>query len=415
MFKLLNTTKLEPHQERYVQFQLSKKTVGNFDKPGLGKSLETIAAAVEVKARTLVICPSHLVSNWHGEFQKFTEMEKDKEYYIVPYTMVSKRLADIKDFDFVICDESHFLKNMEAQRTAAVHHLLYKNPPKYYAALSGTPVMNRLPDIYSFLVSLCYFPHTTPRIEDKYPTYYQFCTRFCNVTEKRFGGRSVMQFTGAKNLEELATYLKPWTICRTTDQVTSLPAMENQTVRAGYKDDPTLEKEWAAFLEGAKYSPTAKKESAKLKARFTAEYVHTELESNSGPIVVFSDHPDAVYTIEQELSDKWRVKSITGETDVDRRAEYVQQFQRGQLDALCLTIGSSSTGITLTKSNFIVFNDICWTPEDLSQARKRVDRMTQTRTTRCVYVVGSPIDERIIKNVTSKLATINKLNNVYGG
>lgn len=414
MFKLLPTTELLPHQSRYVEVQLEKKALGCFDAPGLGKSLEVLAAICAVGKPALVVCPPHLANNWMAEVTKFTELKIGSEIEICPYTMFSKRVTSLKKYGFFALDEGHYCKNLEAKRTQAIHSALCDHNPEFLANMTGTPVMNRIPDIYSFLVMLSYYDHVTPKIIERYPTSYQFCMRFCNVSEARFGGRSVMQFTGLKNAEELIAYLRPWTIRRTADQVLKLPSMESQTVTANYKHDPKLEAEWQNFVEGGSYSPTAKKESALAKAHFTAEYVKNELESDNGPIVVFTDHPDAAYSIERELSGSYRVATIVGGMSIDRRSEYVKQFQKGQLHAIVLTIGSSSTGITLTKASTIVFNDICWTPEDLNQARQRIHRIGQERPTRCVYVVGSSVDDRIIKSVLSKSKVINTISKGLG-
>lgn len=411
MFKLLPETQLKAHQSRYVEVQLQKKCLGNFDRPGVGKSLEILASICEVQKKALIICPPHLANHWTGEVQKFTQLTIGDEIVICPYTMLQKRHKSLVNFGFVALDEAHYIKNLQAQRTQLIHSFLYDATPEYFAYATGTPIMNRIPEIYSFLVALSYYPHVEPKIVDKYPTHYQFCQRFCNVSEVRFGGRSVMQYSGMKNVEELKTYLKPWTISRNYSET---EGMETQMVNANYKEDSELERAWVEYQEGGEISPTAKKGSAIAKAHFTAEYVRTEVESGNSPIVVFSDHPDAVHLIEREVSQSCRVASIVGGVAMSKREEIVQKFQNGQLDVLVLSTGSSSTGLTLTKAWTVVFNDVPWQPEELHQARKRIDRIGQTKKTRAVYVVGSKVDERIIKSLTAKRKVINAMEDGYG-
>lgn len=411
MYKLLPETKLKAHQERYVEVQLKKKCLGNFDKPGVGKSLEILASICEVGKPALVICPPHLANHWTGEVTKFTQLELGKEIYICPYTMLEKRYKSFESFGFVALDEAHYIKNLNAKRTQLIHSMLYDHTPDYFTYATGTPIMNRIPEIYSFLVSLAYHSHVTPNIMAKYPTHYQFCQRFCNVTEARFGGRSVMQYSGMKNVEELKEYIKPWTISRNYSET---EGMETQMISANYKDDPQLEKSWLEYQEGGEISPTAKKGSAIAKAHFTAEYVRNEIDSNNSPIVVFSDHPDAVHLIQREVSTSCRVESIVGGVSMNRRQDIVDKFQNGQLDVLVLSTGSSSTGLTLTKASTVVFNDVPWQPEELHQARKRIDRIGQTKKTRAVYIVGSKVDERIIKTLISKRKVINTMEEGYG-
>jgi SWI/SNF-related matrix-associated actin-dependent regulator 1 of chromatin subfamily A len=325
--------------------------------------------------------------------------------------MVEKRVHDLSEYGYVALDEAHYIKNLTAKRTIAIHALLQDYTPEFYTYATGTPITNRIPEIYSFLVSMAYHSHVKPNILDRYPTHYQFCQRFCNVTESRFGGRSVMQYSGVKNLDELRSYLRPWTICRDYSQV---EGMETQVIRANYKDDPELDKAWQAFAVAREINPTAKRDSAVAKAHFTAEYCKNELLSGNVPLVVFSDHPDAVFAIERELGADYRVKSIVGGIPMGERHATVEAFQRGLLDAIVLSTGSSSTGITLTRASTVVFNDIPWTPEDLHQARKRVDRIGQTKRTRCVYVVGSKVDDHIVKTVEGKSKVIKQLAKEYG-
>lgn len=414
MFKLKSTTELLPHQEIGVSTIVEKKCFGLFDKPGAGKTLQILAAMCRVLKdgqKALVICPPFLANTWMTEIASFTEMEVGKDIDLVPYTMLGKRIESFEAYGFVAADEAHYLKSLDAQRTRKFHTYMMKHRPEYFVWATGTPIKNRIPEIYSFLLTISRYPHVIPNIGVKYRSHYAFCMRFCNVSERRFGGRSVMQFNGMKNLEELKEYLKPWTLSRSVDE--SLPQMQNQMIAANYKDDPELA---AAFAEFGPDSGVrggdivAKKNSAIAKAHFTAEYVQTQLEAEMGPIVIYSDHRDPVDMIERELSQAWRVASIKGGMSDDRKDELKKQFQAGQLDALVCTVGSFSVGVTLTRSNLVIFNDIPWIPADLTQARKRIHRISQERECRCIYIVGSKVDDNIIKTIRAKEKVINAVN-----
>lgn len=406
-FKLRATTHLLPHQEIGVAFILEKKCSGLFDRPGVGKSLQIIAAICSVGKKALIVCPPFLANMWHTEITKFSELEVGKDVDIVPYTMLGKRVSSFEEYGLVAADEAHYLKNLDAQRTRKFHGYMGEHLPAYFIWATGTPIKNRIPEIYSFLLLLARYKHVSPNILVRYKSYYSFCMRFCNVSEKRFGGRSVMQFSGMKNTEELKEYLKPWTIRR---DVEDLPEMENQTVIANYKEDTELAKAFAAFTSGdLGIDMAVKRQSAVAKAHFTAEYANLQLEAEMGPLVIFSDHRDPVSIITRELSAKWRVASIMGGDSMKVRDDLVKQFQNGQLDALVITIGSGSTGITLTKSNLVIFNDVPFVVADLEQARKRIHRISQDRDCRCIYIAGSKADESIIRALRSKMRVIKEV------
>ena len=92
-----------------------------------------------------------------------------------------------------------------------------------------------------------------------------------------------------------------------------------------------------------------------------------------------------------------------------KREEYIKMLNSGQLDALICSIGSSSSGITLTGANRLIFNDVPFVPGDLEQAKKRIHRLTQTKTCQIVYIVGSSVDEYIINMLNSKNRVISKV------
>lgn len=411
-FKLKSTTQLLPHQQIGVDKMIACRAFGLFDSPGLGKTLQILAAICEAGEKAVVICPPFLANTWHTEINKWTELVLGKDIDVVPYTMLGKRITSFEGYGFVAADEGHYLKNLEAKRTQMFHTMVRTHLPKYLIYATGTPIKNRIPEAYSFLLLLSYYSHVSPNIGRIYRTYYAFCMRFCNVSEKRFGGRSVMQFNGMKNVDELKEYIKPWTIRRREEELANLPEMQSQMIAANYKDDPELASAFQYFQEGpSKGDIVAKKNSAVAKAHFTAEYVHSQLEAGVSPILVFSDHREPVSIITRELSEKWRVGSIIGGDDATTRNRLVEQFQNGQLDALVCTIGSSSTGLTLTRSNLVVFNDIPWIPADLVQARKRIHRISQERDCRCIYIVGSKVDDNIIRTIRAKEKVINTVVN----
>lgn len=404
MYRLKETTDLLLHQVTAVENLLAKKSFGIFDEPGLGKTLEFLAAVCQIKGKALAVVPPFLMNTWHTDIEKHTHLEVGKDIDLVPYTMLGKRVTSFGGYAAVCADEGHYLKNLEAQRTMKFHAMMMKHQPPYFAYMTGTPIKNRIPEIYSFLCLIAQYDHVTPKITVKYNSYYKFCMRFCNVSEKSLYGRTIMQFGGMKNVEELKEYLKPWTIRRLAKDYLNLPEMQNQMVTANYKNDPELEAQFALFSSGAVKGGdiVAKKNSAIAKAHFTAEYVGAQLEADCGPILVFSDHREPVSIIERELSSSWRVASIMGGDSMDKRNDIVSKFQNGQLDVLVATVGSASVGLTLTKSNLVVFNDIPWIPADLTQARKRIHRISQERQSRCVYIVGSKVDDNIIKTIRSK-------------
>jgi hypothetical protein len=400
-----------PHQTEFLErFRSCRGVIGCFDEPGLGKSLEIMMAieqSLNEGEKALIVMPPHLLENWKQELNDFTYFKVGKDVDLVPYTMLGKKISSFAGYKLVADDEGHYLKNLGAQRTMKFMDFLERDRPDFFIHATGTPIGNRIPEIYPFLLMLSGFEHVSPKIDVKYPTYYQFCERFCHVKNVSYG--SGIKYHGMKNVDELKEYLKPWTIRRKTDEVLTLPEMENQRVVVSYKEDPALAKAWEEYASNGEFGGVdikAKKEAAIAKAPFTAKWVADELEQEAGPIVIFSDHREPAKMIHEALRKEYMGGLIIGGQDMGDRDALKVAFQNGELDYIVLT-SAGFTGITLTESNLIVGNDLPWKPDDLDQVRRRIRRISQKRKQRCVYMVGSRADDQITQMLVAKLKVIN--------
>lgn len=399
------------HQDEFlVRFKECKGTIGCFDEPGLGKSLEIMMAMEEVMRpgeKALVVMPPHLLANWVQEITDFTYFEIGKDIDLVPYTMLGKKITDFSAYRFVADDEGHYLKNLDAQRTQKFMTYLENDRPEFFIHATGTPIGNRIPEIYPFLLMMAGFEHVHPKVDVLYPTYYQFCERFCFVKSVSYGNG--IKYHGMKNVDELKEYMRPWTIRRKIDEVLTLPEMENQRVYADFKEDKELEKAWEEFKSNGEVGGVdivAKKNSAIATAPFTAKWVVDEIEAGCKP-VIFSDHREPAEFIHAALKKAgYKGGLIIGGQSMKVRDDLKLSFQKGELDYLTST-SAGYTGLTLTESNLVVVNDLPWKPDDLDQLRKRVRRYTQKRKSRCAYIVGSRAADQITQTLIAKMKVIN--------
>ena len=405
-------SKILAHQQKTVDFILAKKCVGDFSTMGTGKSLSVIAAIDAVKKPAVIVCPPFLVENFLNEIKKHSDLKSSPHFLkwdssaditVVPYTQLDKAEDVFKNCKFWACDEVHYLKNLEAKRTQRFHSLFYKYTPEYFVGMTGTPLKGKVHEIYSLLLLWDRFG-VKPAITEKYKSFYTFCCRFTNVVQGKYG----MSYGGMKNVEELRTYIKPNSI-KHEASVLDLPELKESNVIVSYKDAPELHKAFSEF-QGSKFSAeiTVKVESAASKAVFTSNYVSEAVDSGEGPIVVFSDHRKPIEIMELELS-KLRVRSITGEVPVDKRQSIVDMFNNKQLDVVLCTFGAASTGINLTSSNLMVINDLPWEVASLEQAKKRSHRLGQKRACRIVHVIGSSVDDLILKTLNAKMKVISEV------
>ena len=175
-----------PYQRDGILFGLQKKRLMIGDEPGLGKTLQSIGIVDCANAYPcLVICPASLKINWKREFEKFTyknalvldnstrttwpyllrmgmyhvaivNYESLRKYFVWDIkTNGTFRLKDVvfcpekRYFRSVIIDESHRVKDPEAQQTIFTKGITTGKP--YIVLLSGTPVVNRPHDLIAQL------------------------------------------------------------------------------------------------------------------------------------------------------------------------------------------------------------------------------------------------------------------------
>jgi SWI/SNF-related matrix-associated actin-dependent regulator 1 of chromatin subfamily A len=241
--------KLYKHQEEGIKFLLARNGAILADDMGLGKSIQSIIAALESGAKKiLVVCPASVKINWEREINvfdkqtaivngfrwkeaKFTIINFDilKNYHTLdsdikaatpedPIHVINRELVNAK-FDLAIVDEAHALKDNKSIRGELMVELAVKyGIPKVWL-LTGTPVANRPMDFFN-LLKLIKSP-----IADNWKYFAQ---RYCdgrNIyrTLKNGKKRKIWITDGASNLDELAAKTRNTIIRRLKKDVLDMP------------------------------------------------------------------------------------------------------------------------------------------------------------------------------------------------
>ncbi len=163
--------RLFAYQTEGVAFLASRGRALLADDMGLGKTLQAICAASwltehENINRVLVLCPASLKHQWAREIQKFTkysvqiiqgnaenrtvQYRADALFFIINYELVLRDLSVITETlkpDLVVLDEAQRIKNWRTKLASTVKLI----SSRYVFVLSGTPLENRLEDLYSLL------------------------------------------------------------------------------------------------------------------------------------------------------------------------------------------------------------------------------------------------------------------------
>ena len=171
LFANLIKADLYPYQQEGALFAFRKGRVLLADEMGLGKTLQAIAAADLMKQEmgiscVIIVAPTSLKYQWLSEIEKFShnkalviegavskrlkQYEEDDSFYkILTYNVVARDYHYLNSIapDLIILDEAQRIKNYDTKIAHAVKRLSAPNR----MAITGTPLENKLEDIYSIV------------------------------------------------------------------------------------------------------------------------------------------------------------------------------------------------------------------------------------------------------------------------
>ncbi|MCF6314530.1 MAG: DEAD/DEAH box helicase [Verrucomicrobiales bacterium] len=427
---------LLPYQLDGIAFAAGAGRAILADDMGLGKTIQGIGVARMLQremdiSRVLVICPASLKSQWATEIDKFSDLssqlvvgnsdERAGQYAsgafftICNYEQVLRDqiVIDPVPWDLIILDEGQRIKNWETKTSNVIKCL--RSP--YALVLTGTPLENRLDDLFSILdfvdgrrLGAAFRFYNQHRIEDE-------------------SGRVL----GYKNLTELRERLKPVLLRRTRATVLSdLPARTTQVIRI----EPTQEQaDYCAEQLRVISSIVNKKylnemdllrlQKALLMARMAADstyLVHRDPPGYSSKlerlrellfelsqeedrkIVLFSEWTTMLGLIEPLLEEfGMQYVRLDGSIPQKKRQALVAKFREEPECRVFITTNAGSTGLNLQAANTVINVDLPWNPAILEQRIARAHRMGQKRPVQVyILVTEDTIEENLLATLSAK-------------
>ena len=424
------------YQRAGILYALGNEHTLIADEMGLGKTIQGIGVINNTPNvnNVLILCPASLKLNWRRELEKWLirwydifvvqpntrRIPEYAEIIIINYDLLNKHAGALKsrEYDILILDESHYVKNYSAKRTQIVIGTS-KIPPqpgiraKKKIALSGTPVLNKPEEIWPLWYY--FYPDTAP-------SKARFDDRYCGVKLGRYK-------TIPKNLEELQHKLRSRFMVRRLkkDVLKQLPSKVRQIIDV--EDSGAKSAEAAAlkqvrdnFEERAKSMQSSAKllvfaelaeirhATALRKVPAAVQHVADIVEAGN-KIVVFGYHRDVIEGVVEGLKKrKIRSVTLTGSTKQADRQKAVDDFQN---DPKCMVfvgnIKAAGVGLTLTSASNVLFVELDWVPGNLNQAEDRCHRLGQTDTVLAQYlVIDGTIDARMAEAIIQKQKIVEK-------
>ncbi|HVA50658.1 MAG TPA: DEAD/DEAH box helicase [Pirellulales bacterium] len=406
------------------------------DDMGLGKTIQGVGAA-ELLAReadikkVLVVCPASLKSQWRSEIHRFCQRDvqliggaaRDRWnqysnecfFTICNYEQVLRDILSVErvKWDLIILDEGQRIKNWEAKTSNVVKSL----KSRFALVLSGTPLENRLDDLYS-VVQFIDARRLGPG--------FRFFNKHRVIDEKG-------KVLGYKDLADLRQALKPVLLRRTRDSVRlDLPPRTSEIIRIPPTDEQVAlhagHMHTVATIVGKKFiseMDLLRLQKALLMCRMSADSTYLcdkqkpgwsskleyldELferlfEEQGRKVVLFSEWTTMLDLIEPLLKKRQlNFVRLDGSVPQRQRQDLVQKFQTDPECKLFITTNAGSVGLNLQAANTVINVDLPWNPAVLEQRIARAHRMGQTQSVQVyVLVTEETIEDNLLATIAAK-------------
>ena len=418
---------LHPFQRAGVRYALDRRRTFIADEQGLGKTVQALAALeVDQAFPAVVICPASVKLNWERETRKWLpersvavlEGRDDRawsedvelaEIVVLNYDILEAHLDKLigRQPLAVVFDESHYVKNPQAQRTKAALELAGALPPDALRlALTGTPILNRPEELVAQLRALG------------------------RLREFGSGARLTRRFRSAGSDDRLHWNLRARCYVRRTKRqvLPQLPAKRHDTVPILLSNEHEYrlaEQDVIAWLQGlpldlgtidARVAAALRAEqlvrlnnlrqlAAGGKLPTALAWISDFLASGE-PLVVFAEH----VAIQKALIERFPESvHILGADSSTARQAAVDAFQAEDGPQLIVcSLKAASQGITLTRASNVAFMELDWTPARHDQAEDRLHRIGQESAVTAWYLLApDTIDETMAELLERKRSVIN--------
>ncbi|WP_245677668.1 SNF2-related protein [Chondromyces crocatus] len=428
---------LRPYQEAGLSWLKFIHDIGSggvlADDMGLGKTVQTIALLLAVKQETkhlraLIVAPTSVVTNWERELERFApstsvalwhgadrkeqiDAVKEAEVVITSYALL-RRDEDFlakQDFDYAILDEAQHIKNPLSATAAAAKRLKAKRR----LALTGTPIENRLSEIWSI------FDFVSPGLLGPLDKFEQRFSRPIEAGDYKVAQRLravihpfILRRTKAEVAGDLPEKIETDQICDLTGEQRAMYMNIAREVRAqvmGEVERVGLAKSQIQILAGltrlrqAACDPRllglprdfTDEDSGKLVA--LRELISNAIEGGH-KVLVFSQFVMMLKIIEKAMKeDGVAYEYLDGSTK--DRMDRVERFQNDpSVPIFLISLKAGGTGLNLTAADTVIHFDPWWNPAVEQQATDRAHRIGQTKVVTAYRLVAAgTIEEKILQ------------------
>ena len=437
------------------------------DDMGLGKTIQIIAFLLYLKqdfpnnpGSTLIVCPTSILFNWHRELKKFApdlevilhhgpkrikkaagipEFLKPHRIYLTSYGTLRNDIDFFETIEFsgIIIDESQNMKNYASKQTQAITKL----KSQYRICLSGTPIENRLLELWSL------FNFLNPGLLGTRP---EFQEKFILPIER---------FQNQEAIDKLKLIISPFIIRRVKSDnsiINDLPEKNEMKIFLELSDEQVkLYKELVenTLKELGSLSTEKRKKTGLIlgllvKLKQICNHPHQYLKisipsiddddklmeivsqshklerllemtdeviSNGEKVLIFTQFTKLGDILQKifEYKYKFKILYFHGGVPEKNRREIVDQFQSEDMESppiLILSLKAGGTGLNLTQGNTVIHFDRWWNPAVEDQATDRAYRIGQKSVVNVYkFITNGTIEEKIDSLLEEKRDLADKI------
>jgi SNF2 family DNA or RNA helicase len=417
------------------------------DDMGLGKTVQVIAQLVSernedpVVPPTLLIAPTSVLGNWRKEVERFAPQlrvflhhgptrakdadtfqtvcaESDLVVTSFALARMDEKLLRSVAWQRLVVDEAQNIKNPQSAQTRAISRL----DARHRLALTGTPVENRLRDLWSI------FNFLNPGYLGKEPQFrraFEIPIQKANDTSRSEALKKLVEpfilrrlKTDRQIIQDLPEKVEQRVFCNLTPEQASLYEAIVKDVEDQLQEAESMQRRGLILATLMKLKQVCNHPAQFLHdgSAFSGERSHKlqrltemveEVLDEGESALVFTQFTEAGEALERHLRRTLHCTTyyLHGGTGMARRAQMVEAFQDPEAGPaiFVLSVRAGGTGLTLTKANHVFHFDRWWNPAVEDQATDRAFRIGQRKNVFAhKFVSLGTVEERIDAMIEEK-------------
>lgn len=394
------------------------------DDMGLGKTIQMLSYFLHGDGRVLVVCPASLLYNWESECKRFTPtitpyilrgtpaqrralLQQDKGIFITSYEQLRRDLSFYQDQHFTCCvlDEAQYIRNAATKSAKAVKQL----NADHRFALTGTPIENRLSDLWSIFDFLMPgYLYTYPDFKRRFEQPILAGDNQATDQLHRFVAPFLLRRKKQDVLSELPDKVEKVLCVDMTPEQRTLYDAQADALRHTLQNtsDSEFLHQKLTYLSAL----TRLRQICCTPALYLADYAGgsgkitacmellQESAESGHRTLVFSQFTSMLDMLGQACETaNLPYLYLSGKNTSEQRRDMVDTFQQGNTPVFLISLKAGGTGLNLTAADRVIHFDPWWNAAAEDQATDRTHRIGQKNTVFVTKLVcKDTVEERIL-------------------